>query len=233
VDTQKTTILLPTRNRIDACIKSVRTLMDTAAYPENVEVCFAFDKDDVQTMYDVKAVLPESNYRYLLYPRYGYKNLHLYVNSLSAHATGDWLWLWNDDTYCETPGWDLILSHYDHTKPICVSPKTRNMDWKCLFPIISKSWYNVVGRFSNNSHNDTWVEHVAEQCGIFHFEPRIILFHDREDVTGNNNDITRKDVLKDISEEGDWYYRQSDERRIDCEKIQTFLNGTIHSNTNH
>jgi hypothetical protein len=229
----KTSILLPTRGRIEACEKSVKSLMETATYPENVEILFAFDDDDFKTMCDVKGIFPESNYRFLSYPRYGYRNLHMYVNSLCSHATGDWLWLWNDDTYCETPGWDLILSHYDHTKPICVSPKTKNMDWKCLFPIISKKWYDVVGRFSNNSHNDTWVEVVAEQCGIFHFEPRIELFHDREDVTGNNSDATRKDVVNDIKEEGDWFYKQDNERREDVEKILKFLNDTLNPDTNN
>jgi hypothetical protein len=184
---------------------------------------FAFDNDDVQTMYNTKGLFPEQQFKFLSYPRYGYVNLHLYINSLVLHSTGDWLWLWNDDAQCVTNGWDEVLLDYDHTKPICISPKTANQHWECLFPIISRKWTDVVGHFSLNSHNDTWVELVAKECGIFHLENRIEVFHDREDVTGNNKDETRADVVNDINNEGDLFYRMDKERKADVDKIKQFL----------
>lgn len=185
-------ILLPTRGRCELVDKSIKSLCDKATHRDLIMFHLGVDNDDTKAVgYNY---YNSANIFKTVFSPLGYKNLHLYYNVLSILALQfkGWLFLWNDDLIMSTEGWDDIVREYDN-QFVVISPQTENTpQFDCLFPIIPTDWIFTTGRFSNNAHNDTWVEMIAKQLGILRKEPRIKVFHDRADFTGNNNDETFK-----------------------------------------
>ena len=105
-------ILLPTRGRSDALMSSIQSLYDLADDPGTIEFLFGMDNDDVVGMENMlHNVIPwiekyKVQHKVVIFERYGYNNLHKYVNGLAEHSQGSWLFFWNDDAVMQTAGWD-------------------------------------------------------------------------------------------------------------------------------
>jgi len=108
----------------------------------------------------------------------GYADLHLMYNELCSHSTGRLLFLWNDDAMMLTPGWDEKLVPFDVGK-LCylnvgvdVGSKAPQSDKGDLsFPIVHRTYYDVLGHYSPWAHNDTYVYWVLQPFfghGIHH-----------------------------------------------------------------
>lgn len=224
----KVSIILPTRKRHDALMNSVATLVDKMSADNELELLLGFDDDDDtrdQVLESLAERFPSVPVGWTVTERYGYRNLHKYTNLLSENATGDWLFLWNDDTLMETDDWDKVIEQ-SQGDFLLLSPQCREGHWKnypgTLFPIIPKKWVEITGHFSNNAHNDTWVGKIAQHVGIFKFVP-IYVVHDRADMTGNNDDETYHEGVQgyDLAR----FDSQHDERMEDAAKIQEYLKG--------
>lgn len=179
-------ILLPSRGRPGSLQRSVASLRDTATCPEKLSVLVAFDEDDAETG-EVATGLGACPVRF---DRVGYSKLHLYYNGLAGIADGDWLFLWNDDAYMETVGWDSVLWDYDPQVPVVLSPSSTGVEHRmCCFPVASRCLYNCIGHMSLSCHVDSWLQDLAATVGILHRLP-VHVFHDRFDFTGGHNDQT-------------------------------------------
>ena len=186
-------VILPTRGRCAALRRSIESLRKTATDASSFEVLLALDDDDRETLDQLERnPIPAS--RLLVGRRVGYVNLHHYVNALCSQATGDWLFLWNDDVLMETENWDGIIASYTG-RFLLLNPDSNHNNQaigNCPFPLLPRRWFELLGHVAMNNHFDTWAELVAKQLGIMTDIPVCVL-HDRFDLTGGNDDQTARE----------------------------------------
>ncbi len=193
----KTTIsiLLPTRGRTQALFDSLRSLVENASDPSRVEILLGLDDDDQEPREFIQSVIASYlrehhvECRASIFKPLGYENLNTYVNTLASAATGDWLFIWNDDALMDTPGWDdHIESHNGEFKLLAPTDNHRGHPY-AIMPIIPADWFRLMDHISLNAQNDAWVSHIAYMLDIFERIP-VSIVHDRADITGNNDDET-------------------------------------------
>lgn len=182
-------LLLPTRGRPHALEKSLSSLWSNSRL-RSYEVLLAIDDDDSAT-FEILKSLPGSAVRQFVFPRFGYHRLHEYVNVLCGESKGEWLFLWNDDAIMETSGWDKVIGSFSG-RSLLLNPSSNHGPEICVFPIVPRVWTEVLGHFSLNSHNDSWMESIAKKLGVMTQVP-ITVLHDRVDLTGGNDDATARE----------------------------------------
>lgn len=188
-------VLLPSRGRPASLVKSIESLVNTASDPHGLQVLIGYDTDDEET---VKAALMHRalDIRAVRFPqRFGYHQLHRYVNVLAERAVGEWLLLWNDDASMTTENWDSVLTSYDFTQPLVLSLSSTGYGHAlCCFPAVSRSLYERLGHLSFSPHIDTWLQDIGRATGCIRDIP-VHVHHDRADLTGGHQDQTRAESL--------------------------------------
>jgi len=230
-------ILLSTRERFDLMIKSITSLYNNAKDPSRIELLLKLDDDNYeeytgrmgeiyQITKNVKIVISNR--------REGYDSLHLFLNELAGVSEGEFLFVWNDDATMTTEGWDEYIAEY--SGQLCVLQIDNNHfsyselseHGVYIFPIIHRKYYEILNHISLNPHSDTWVHYVATFCDIEINEFRICAFHDRADLTGNNDDEVYKGGLGRPESYIPGHYllhtqEQADLRSRDANKIFEYL----------
>lgn len=173
-------VLCPTRGRPDSLAHSLHTLHRNAV--GRVEYLLAVDRDD--TPPDPRR-LPSRTTIWRT-ERHGYAGLHRYYNHLARNASGDWLFLWNDDAEMLTPGWDEIVGR--HT-PAVLNPATNHGPGLVPFPVVPSVWVARLGHFSLNQHCDSWWQEIGHRLGRLVDVP-VEVRHRRADLTGDHDDAT-------------------------------------------
>ena len=191
----KISILLPTRKRTEAVVKSIGSLLASAKNTADIEILVAYDDDDEEsreffssTWWDFIAQ-SEATSKVFETERFGYLRLYKYVNMLAEEATGDWIMFWNDDALMLTDNWDERIVEKTGWFGCLRMPCTSMQHPFALFPIIPRSWVDLFGRVSPVNHSDWWIYHVTKNVQRFEDIP-VFVYHDRADVTGGNNDET-------------------------------------------
>lgn len=188
-------ILLPTRGRREALLKSLNSLLDTAADPTRLEFLLGIDEDDegireyieehVAPVMKENAVECKAN----IFKPLGYENLHTYVNTLATNANGDWLMFWNDDGIMLTEEWDNVIESYSGQFKLLAPKDNHDGHPYAIFPIVPMDWFRLIDHLSINAQNDAWLSHIAYMLDIFE-RIDVEFLHDRADITGNNDDDT-------------------------------------------
>lgn len=192
----KISILLPTRKRTEALVKSLNSLITTASDSANLEILIAYDEDDTESQQFFAEqwadYIGQCNATSKIFEteRFGYTKLNEYVNLLGDNAEGDWVFFWNDDALMLTDNWDLeVLKHSsDSIQLLRIPCSTMNHPF-ALMPIIPRKWIDTFGCISPVSHSDWWIYHVCKFNNLV-FDINALFYHDRADVTGGNNDET-------------------------------------------
>jgi glycosyl transferase/beta-hydroxylase protein BlmF len=92
----------------------------------------------------------------------------------------------NDDLVYQTDGWDEKLDQeldiYKKDKVyVAWMDDGLNQDRHCAFPIVSREWYECLGRFTpgcfNFGYNDTFIYEVGQMLGRCHYIPHIKAEH--------------------------------------------------------
>ena len=193
----KISILLPTRGRKEVMLKSVEGLLSKASDPSRLELLLGIDDDDEGIQEFIKVNLaPVCNKlgvecKAQVFPPLGYGKLHHYVNTLAAHATGEWMFFWNDDGVMVTQGWDDVIDTYNGEFKLLGPKDNHNGNPYAIFPIVPRDWFVLMGHLSQNAQNDAWLSHIAYMLDIFE-RIDVEFIHDRADITGNNDDDTFK-----------------------------------------
>lgn len=191
----KISILLPTRKRTEMLVKSLNSLLATASDTSRIEVLIAYDNDDDESrdfFNDTWAdYIGQCNATSKIFEteRYGYMKLNRYVNFLGEQATGDWLMFWNDDALMITEGWDDRIVEQDGYFGLLRMPCVSMNHPFALFPIIPRGWIDLFGCISPVAHSDWWIYNVTVPAAAMK-NIAVEVYHDRADVTGNNNDST-------------------------------------------
>lgn len=200
----------------------MRMLRQLAAKPARLEILvYADDDDPVDYSETWKRFTargePSAPGQLLRGPRRGYVGLNHYYNELAKRATGRWCLLWNDDIYMATPSWDLVLDSID--QPVAVAMTESNHGRSpCTFPFFTKSFVDIIGHMSLNTHNDTWVEEVGKGAGIAVDVP-ITVFH------AMLEDTVALEGKANIEKTSASYYAPEmlNARREDIRKIRDYL----------
>lgn len=186
-------ILLPTRKRTELLRRSLHSLLANAYDNSKIEYLLAFDEDDKDSVYYfITKIIPlfrqyQANYNITISQRYGYNKLHHYINDLASIATGDWLFFWNDDAIMKTKNFDKIIC--DVNKFVVQRVKTHNDHPNTIFPIVPKTYYNVLGHLSTHAAIDCEISQLAYITDIM-YNNEIEVDHERYDLTGKNLDST-------------------------------------------
>jgi hypothetical protein len=195
-NTHKISILLPTRGRCDSLKISVQSLFEKAAETRSIQIMFGFDRDDdVGTQsfkVDIEPYLKDKNVSYcaFLFEPLGYIRLNEYVNYMALKSQADWLVFWNDDAVMETDNWDqIIVGHTGEFKLLAFH--SHNEHPYSIFPIVPKSWLDLLGYLSPHQLSDAWLSQQAYMLDIWE-RISVQVTHDRYDLTGNNHDDTYK-----------------------------------------
>lgn len=232
--TEKTiSILLPTRGRTTVLKKSLESLISNAKNPRNIEILFGFDQDDKEVLDYVKSVIGpylmenKVEARANVFKPLGFENMHTYVNTLAGNATGDWLFIWNDDCLMTTQNWDEEIEKYVGQFKLLAPKDNHEGHPYAILPIIPRDWYILIGHLSQNPQNDAWVSHIAYMLDIFE-RIDVEFIHDRADITENNNDATyqnRKYMEGNPSDPKDFGHEGQQAARVaTAHKIAWFLN---------
>ena len=195
------TILLPTRKRTAMVEKSVRGLIALALDPSRIHVAIAYDSDDTES----KDYLSSNEWKHLVeHPgatqsvleidRVGWMALHEYYNKLATSIDSDWYFVWNDDAFMQTNGWDQeIWENKDYPGLISMESNGK-LPGSTLFPCVSAQWVNTFGMIGMNPV-DQWIQDIAYEIGSYkRIESKI--FHDHFQFTGNNNDEVYQETSK-------------------------------------
>jgi hypothetical protein len=231
----KLAILLPTRGRSDALGKSVRSLIDLADDYTQIQIMFAFDRDDAagREYFDqeLKPYLDniKASYTAMLFDPLGYIRLHVYNNKLAQYTDSDWLVIWNDDAIMQTRGWDTEILKYNGDFKL-LAFHTHNDHPYSIFPIVPRKWYELLGYISPHPTQDGWLSQQAYMLDIWQRIPVDVL-HDRHDLTGNNNDTTfqtRAMLEGKPNDPMDFHsIQQIDLRHRDCGKLANYLRNVL------
>jgi hypothetical protein len=191
----KISILLPTRKRTEAVVKSVGSLLANAKNPADIEILIAYDEDDEESRHFFSTTwfpfLEQAGATTKVFEteRFGYLRLYKYVNFLAEHATGDWIMFWNDDALMLTENWDDEIRKEDGYFGLLRMPCVTMNHPFALFPIVPGEWVDFFGKVSPVNHSDWWIYNVTVPVGRMKNIP-VQVYHDRADVTGGNNDET-------------------------------------------
>jgi len=224
-------MLLATRGRTESLGRSIRSLVELADDVSRVQIMFAFDNDDdIGFKYFVDELQPwmderDISYTAMKFERMGYVNLHKYNNAMAAQTDSDWLVIWNDDAVMQSQGWDTtILSYTGQFK--LLSFCTHRMHPYSIFPIVPRTWYDLLGYISPHPTQDGWVSQQAYMLDIYQ-RITVDVLHDRFDLTGNNNDdiYANRPMLEGKPDDPrDFHSKQMiDLRHLDCAKLATVM----------
>jgi hypothetical protein len=193
-------LVFTSRGRPDDLLETLTGLNELADEPERIEAIVAVDPDDTETL-AIYRQLPCSmaQARMWIAPkRYGYRNLHLYLNQLAKRARGDWLMWWNDDMRMQTQGWDTIIRMAPQG---VLWPAANHVHHANIVPIWPRAWSDAAGMVCPTMHMDTWLQYAGEQLGR-HFQIPVEIVHHRADVTGEHDDQTYAEGRKLMGPEG-------------------------------
>lgn len=190
----KISILLPSRGRTNQLDRSISSLIDLADHPEDIQWLLAFDNDDSKSQkYFLDNIVPRIDqsgglYSVIEFQPLGYSNLNRYLNALASYAKADWWVFWNDDAVMLDSSWDTeILKAGDR---FCIQAfDTHNQHPYSIFPIVPRTWFDLLGHLSQHPLNDAYISQIAWMLDIMVRIPTRVL-HDRYDLTGANRDAT-------------------------------------------
>ena len=183
-------ILTPTRNRPANCERFIKSVYYSSTMRENVEMIFYVDDDD-------PAIDAYKSLHWHVQKEYHeFKNIEFVFgnpmsvskswNVIAKRCMGDVLIMGNDDLVYQTTSWDELLdielNNYIQDKVyVAWMEDGINGERHCAFPIVSREWYECLGRFTsgtfNFGYNDTWIFEVGKMLDRLHYIPHIKAEH--------------------------------------------------------
>lgn len=160
------TAMCPTRGRTRMLEESLTTLVGNARDRSRIEVLIRCDEDDVDTQHWLQS-RPELFSRAIIGPRgKGYGDLHLMYDQMCHQAKGKYLMMWNDDALMLTRDWDdeIALRGDRDDLPLYLDTKVKNgqMEHQYTFPIVHRLYHEILGRYSQSAHSDTYIYEVLQ-----------------------------------------------------------------------
>ena len=181
--------------------KSVTTVLEMATDPSLINIAVAYDDDDNES----KQYFSSNVWKLLVentgatqeahsIERIGWQGLHEYYNYLAQNIISDWYFIWNDDAFMLTQGWDQeILAYKEYNGLLSMESNGKRPD-STLFPCVSKLWVKTFGMIGINPV-DQWIQDITYPLGAYK-RLKSKIFHDHFKTTGNNNDEVYQETSK-------------------------------------
>tara|TARA_R110000751_G_scaffold176108_2_gene282276 strand:+ start:154 stop:846 length:693 start_codon:yes stop_codon:yes gene_type:complete len=172
----KISLFLNTRKRVGLLNNLLSSLYATAHDVSNIEVFVTIDSDDSES----KEFLENTNLdnlkvRVIDRP----SNLHVSINEMAKIATGDFLFVLNDDVIFRTYHWDKkIIDSYDPSQILYVATNDNSVDKTesrrySSFPILTRASYEALGFFMSEkfvSHGgDVHLWRIFDSLGLVEY----------------------------------------------------------------
>ena len=194
------TMLLPTRKRTAMVKKSITTVLELANNPTRIHVAVAYDSNDDEshnyfTSNAWKLLVENTGATQQIYKieRLGWTALHEYYNFLASNIVSDWYFIWNDDAFMQTQGWDQeIFINKDYKGLLSMESNGKRPD-STLFPCVNRLWIDTFGMIGMNPV-DQWIQDITYDIAVKRINSKI--FHDHFKTTGNNNDEVYQETSK-------------------------------------
>jgi len=199
----KISCLVPTRGRVSGMNKFVDSIFNTASNPDNIEIIFYIDNDDMPSKECADNLKGRYNIKYIFKPTIIQSQT---INECAKEAIGDIFFLGADDVVVSTKNWDeLIINAFNgiEDKIALFYGYDGRQPAKLLgtHPFLHRKWLDVVGHlFPSNFHkgySDQWVNKIAVKLKR-HFFINIFTNHLHP---GPIEKILRKNILKEYGKE--------------------------------
>ena len=167
------TMLLPTRKRTAMVKKSVSGLLELANDPRRINIAVAYDDDDSES----EQYFSSNAWKLLVentgatqqvhqIQRLGWTALHEYYNYLAQQIDSEWYFIWNDDAFMQTQGWDQeIFNNRDYNSLISMESNGKLPD-STLFPCVPKQWVDTFDMIGMNPV-DQWIQDITYELGCY------------------------------------------------------------------
>jgi hypothetical protein len=190
---------------------SFESLLGRARNPDQIEICIAYDDDDSESHeYFTGPAWPKFRDRWKsqdqIYrlPRWGYRELHLYVNYLGERARGKWLFFWGDDAVMETQNWDdHVRDNQDWVGLLHITASNAPMNCSIL-PLFHRRWIEIFGCVTPVNPADSWISDICWKARARRVIP-VSIFHDRYEDSGRNQDQTWHDKKNAVGWHRDYH----------------------------
>lgn len=164
-------VLIPTRGRHRWLTEAIDSIYSLAHDKSLIEFIIKADVDDIDTINEIMRLSNIIPIKTIISPRgRGYLDMHHWVNEMCAISTGDWLYLFNDDTRMTTQDWDQRLL----TSNLYWDLGTTNVFWESFnlitlvtpvvdrpedraFMFVRRKIYEILGHYSLSIYNDVWI----------------------------------------------------------------------------
>ena len=157
-------ILIPCRpKRPDLIRDCLRSLVDKTSDKDEVEICIKVDIGDMETMFAVNTFVDKLDIKVIrLDGSRGKADFAFYTNELAKKSTGDLIWWWSDEVRILTDDWDNLMTAYRHffREVATLYPAIEKGTPGC-YPIITRRWLELTGRWSWSVAVDWWIWAVA------------------------------------------------------------------------
>lgn len=203
-------ILMATRGRVPYLRQSVDSLYSLAQNKDGLQFVFKVDSDDTATIEAVTQIKDMGvNCIVLQSPRgNGYADIHHWFNQMAFLATGEWLFVFNDDAIMKTQNWDTAFitgvkwaenarGHKRAYDVCCYTIDTVGQPDARGFFFLPKKTVEILGCISRIPHIDTWFTTMIDMVGSSYWNRSIQVEHIAEgmnDDTRKDGDATRKTV---------------------------------------
>jgi len=163
-------ILLPTRGRPQWLRESIDSLYSLAQDKSCMEFILKVDDDDKETIETARQLSEILPLKFIISSKgAGYFDMHHWVNDMSKLATGDWLFLFNDDAVMQTERWDDLLLNFDIMTKSDPSQSAYQNPGVCLFIaesigrkdayefiFLRRKVFEILGHFTLSPHSDSY-----------------------------------------------------------------------------
>lgn len=181
-------VIIPTRGRPGLLCRAIDSIYSLCRQKNVVEFVLKIDSDDTETI-AVAAKLSETlPCKIIMSCRGdGYYSAHHWYNEMCTLATGDWIFVFNDDAIMITDGWDDILSvinpydvpgwrgNYD----VCLlgtNVVNRHPSWE--LPMFRRVAFSLLGHMSLFAWSDAWLFKLYNCIGALIMVNDIKISHD-------------------------------------------------------
>ena len=227
----KISILCPTRKRPENMYRLTKSIYDTSANPEDIEIIFYIDQGDLESIFMFNELV--NIYNTVKYVSGERIVLSQMWNECWKMAEGEIYFHCGDDIVMKTQGWDTHVvdkfgQYEDHIMFVHGNDLYHHFPGFGTHGFIHKNWTDTVGYFVppyfSSDYNDTWLNEVSDKI-MRHFYVPIITEHMHFVVNKSEIDETHRDRLirhrKDNVEE--LYRSLHEERARDAQKLQDFI----------
>lgn len=149
------TLILNSRKRVQLLGNLLESVRRTVSDLSKIEILIGIDRDDKDTIdfSNTEAGRTEgTSYNFGDRP----SNLHVSLNRLARMATGDYIFVLNDDVEFVSKDWDVEINSIDHKSIWYIGTQDNSADKEqggqySSFPILTRAAYQALGYFMSEA----------------------------------------------------------------------------------